>query len=243
MACAGYLSSPGFVDCLQGYDPVRGPWRSVGISQSGAYAIDAKAQRAKVFLNIGRTSDPALLYGVYSLVLLRRLLPQHEGVLLHAAGLANGEGGYVFVGPSGSGKSTVARAARDMGWLVLADDGLIIRREPAGGFRAYRTPWNMAAAPWNGTFGQRPDSVSVRAVHFLRHGKRDRRLPVSPVAGALGMANNVLPTMQASPGQDAAFLFGLLTELAGSVPCFDLCFTPSCRFLEEVSFSSRKGED
>jgi hypothetical protein len=57
---------------------------------------------------------------LYSIILLNR-----KGFLVHAAGLAGGEKGYLFAGRSESGKTTTARKAVD--FQVLSDELVIIR--------------------------------------------------------------------------------------------------------------------
>jgi hypothetical protein len=61
-------------------------------------------------------------------------------LLLHAAGLANHEQGYLFTGASGTGKSTIADFFADRGALILSDERIIIRKI-AGRFMIHGTPW------------------------------------------------------------------------------------------------------
>ena len=139
------------------------------------------------------------------------------------------------MGPSGSGKPTIARSAHDLGRDVLADDGLIIRKMPDGDVRAFRTPWRMFASPWNGSFGERPESVAVRSVFFLNHDVIDRLYRVRPIAAAVRLLQNALPPLLRQMGNRDSFrVFELLTRLTSYVPCYELQFTPACSFWELI---------
>ena len=53
------------------------------------------------------------------------------GLLLHAAGIAVQDQGYVFTGASGTGKSTIAQLFADQGALILSDERVILRQQGA----------------------------------------------------------------------------------------------------------------
>jgi len=68
-------------------------------------------------------------------VLVRRILPRltallSESVPIHAAGVSDGERGYLLIGPSGAGKSTLAAACAHLAeWSIYSDDIAVLRCE------------------------------------------------------------------------------------------------------------------
>jgi hypothetical protein len=228
------LSSPGFLESVRAYHPRCGEWRSFSLGPSGACFVDGEVQRARLFLSHGDGRDVARrLDGVLS-ILLRLSLVQHGGLLLHAAGVSNGDGAYVFLGPSGSGKTTIAQAARARGWSVLADDGLIVRRSPDGWFGAFRTPWNAMGPPWHGSFGDGPDRAAIRAVFFQRHGDVDRWEQLGPPVSSVRMVEAAFPTLKQLEGWNPGAALALLAELSREVSCYDLRFSIGCGFFGQI---------
>jgi hypothetical protein len=228
------LSSPGFLEALQEYDPDKGQWRSFSLSPSGARFVDRDVQRVQLYLIRGHHGGTVHHLGGYLSSLLRLSLARHDGLLLHAAGVVNGEGAYVFAGPSGSGKTTIARAARERGWSVLADDGLVVRRMENGQFRAFRTPWNATGPPWRGSFGGGPDSAPIQAIFCQRHGNVDRWEQLGPVASSVRMVEAAFPLLKQLEDWEPAVVLALLAELSREAPCYDLWFSIHCDFLGQI---------
>jgi hypothetical protein len=197
--------------------------------------VDEAGRQARLFPILDGREEIAWWLDVRLATLVRRLLPQRQGLLLHAAGVVNGKGAYVFPGPSGSGKTTIARAAREQGWAVLADDGLIVRQAPDGRFRAFRTPWNAMKLPWHGSFGPAPDSAEVRSVFFPHPHDEDLWELLGSLAGSLRIVQAAFPLLKQLEHQDPASAFGLLLDLGSRVPCYDLYFSRMCRFLGRIS--------
>jgi hypothetical protein len=239
-----FLSLPSFRGCLQAFEPRLGEWRSLAVGMSNACFVDAECSRARIFLDrrAAHTLFPIIDGYVFSLLTL--LLATRRGVILHAAGVVNGEDGYVFAGPSGAGKTTIARAAQSLGWPVLADDELVVRQGPDGTFRAFKTPWHMAAAPWGGSFGEQPESAPVRAIFFVEHGARDRRKRLNTMASTVSLVDSLFPTLRRLGTGHADSVLVLLTRLAGGIPCYRLSFTRSCGFLREIKsqYEEKKNE-
>ncbi|MDI6891162.1 MAG: hypothetical protein QMC83_09560 [Thermodesulfovibrionales bacterium] len=75
----------------------------------------------------------ALLRVIYSLWLVK-----FGGLMVHAAGVKDHDGAYVFCGVSGSGKTTIARLSEDK---VILGDELIAIRSFNGLYKAYGTPF------------------------------------------------------------------------------------------------------
>jgi hypothetical protein len=85
----------------------------------------ARIAREPLAATLVTCANPAELAGVVENVL--RILVAHAlvargGVLLHAAGVAEGDRARVFFGVSGAGKTTLSRLAQEEGRRILSDD-------------------------------------------------------------------------------------------------------------------------
>ncbi len=67
------------------------------------------------------------------------LAVEHEGLLLHSAGVLRDGSGYIFPGQSGTGKSTIASLATDRE-TILSDEMVVVRKR-AGDYTVYSTPF------------------------------------------------------------------------------------------------------
>jgi len=95
------------------------------------------------------------------------LLPQHQGIMVHASGIVIKEKGYLFVGPSGAGKTTLANFwNKEKGVTVLNDERLIVRRKNSA-FWLYGTPWNTTFS------GCSSKSAPLKKVFFISHAKKN----------------------------------------------------------------------
>jgi hypothetical protein len=237
----GVLLNSAFVRCLEEFRTAEGRWEWFDISEPSASFVDASVSHASIFLNDSHPSSIVQKLRICLHALLRLLLAKHTGAILHAAGIIDGDASYVFAGASGSGKTTIARSARELGMPVLADDGLILRKTGVEEVRAFRTPWNMFDWPWNGTFGEQPDSAPVRSVYFVRHSEQDVLERLDPVSATVTVLQHSFEALQGLGRQDSAGVFELLTALGSCVPCYKLGFVQQCSFWEEVKSLSGCG--
>jgi hypothetical protein len=99
-------------------------------------------ERGEAFLEIAPDADVEnFLRVVYAQLCLRA-----GGLLLHAAGVIDGQRGFVFFGPSGSGKTTAARLSP--GRAILSDDLVILS---ASGDKVM-----VHGVPFRGDFAEAP---------------------------------------------------------------------------------------
>ena len=145
-------------------------------------------------------------------------LAQHQGVILHACGVAIAGRGIVMAGESGAGKSTLSRLwAKHSGIEILSDDRVIVRRQN-GSLRLYGTPWHGDEA-----FAA-PGGVALHRIFFIRHGSQNQSREL-PAAGAVReMLKCSFPPLWNAAGMAAAL--ELFNDLATSVPCAELAFMP-----------------
>ena len=59
-------------------------------------------------------------------LMLSYITHSHNGILIHASGVTDGQKGYVFSAVSGTGKSTMARLWQKQGAKIINDDRLIL---------------------------------------------------------------------------------------------------------------------
>lgn len=165
-------------------------------------------------------------------VLLMYGLAQHEGAIVHAAGIEIAGRGYIFPGASGAGKSTLARQFMQQEGSrrsVLSDDRMIVR-QVGGNFRAYGTPWpGEEGAALN-------RSMSLSAILFLAHGERNK---ISEIDKKEAL-ERVLP-VTSIPWYDSQVMEKVLhfgEEMLANIPCYEIQFVPDAQviaFLEELS--------
>ncbi|GAA5526917.1 hypothetical protein [Herpetosiphon gulosus] len=101
-------------------------------------------------------------YPALQLILIE-WLSAHQGGLLHACGVIDGEQGLLLVGPPGMGKSTSARLWHSAGACILSDDRVIVRWQNEQ-LWAYGTPWYSSA----GLIAAQ--TAPVQAICYLSHG-------------------------------------------------------------------------
>jgi hypothetical protein len=192
----------------------------------------------------GRLSPEVLSVraSVFSDLLLATLMEmlRHRGVFpIHAAALARDGRGYLFFGQGGNGKTTVALALIKSGFQYLADDKLLLRREPEGVAalavsrrfnidpdmaRHYPELGVLAALPplphsvkrafdvsqlYPGAFA--PECRVGVIVHVRRRpGERGRLVPLSPTASFLELTRHTVVSVDR---EGAACQLGLLRDL------------------------------
>lgn len=159
-------------------------------------------------------------------LLMTNLLARGRGVEVHALGIRDLDGrGYLFLGHSGAGKSTTARLWEETGVLVLSDDRIILRCLD-GKVWMYGTPWhgeeNLAAA----------ERTLLTHIFVLGRGADNELVALTPA-----QAVSDLFTRSFVPFYNAAALgytLEVLQQVAGAVPCAELCFVPDRKVVEFV---------
>jgi hypothetical protein len=155
--------------------------------------------------------SPSLLRFLCSLLLLRQ-----GGFMLHAAGVIQHRGAWVFCGPSDAGKTTIARLAGAR--RVLNDETVAIVKRGRG-YVACATPFFGEGGPVMAEVQARASLKGMCFLHKAKHFAHQRLTACQAVGRAFSQVF--------LPKRDDTVVAGILEALAdfaGRVPCYDLFF-------------------
>ncbi len=195
--------------------------------------FEARIEREGLHSRLVTCARPEQLPGVVE-NLLRMLvayaLVARGGVLLHAAGVADGDRARVFFGVSGAGKTTLSRLAHDAGRRILSDD--MVALSPQDG-RVY-----ALAIPFAGDFR----AAAPHDAHDLQEILRLRQAPAHALV-PLRQSDAVASLLKCTPfvNRDpfvADRLLGNLDALLRGAPAQELAFAPRPGFLELLEAAS-----
>jgi len=196
---------------------VRG--RAVGVWEKDRHRARVE-QRASDFETEEKIPDYAC--DSFVRVILCHHLLDRGALLVHSAGIARGDDGYVFAGRSGAGKSTVARLSADMS-RILADDVTIVSPHGQHGALLSGTPYCGALTP-----GGRNETVPLRGFYFLRQAHRNQRRRLSRPEAISRLLQSVV-FFDESPDATASILDNV-DALSARVPCYELEFVKDASF-------------
>ena len=147
------------------------------------------------------------------------------GLLLHSAGVTDGDSVWLLLGPSGAGKTTASRLCLAAGAEVLSDDLNAVIFKPGG---EGEIPF-VARLPFTGDLGERqgspgePGSYPLQGVVRLRQGPGVGLVPLSR-ASALAALMAAAPYANRDPFRREDLL-GVCERLALAVPAWELTFS------------------
>lgn len=143
------------------------------------------------------------------------------GTMIHSAGIAGDDGGYLLVGPSGAGKTTASGLCLEEGATVLSDDlNAVLLAEGTA---------RMVKLPFTGDLGDRGGAPAAVPLHALvRLAKGPERLRPLSRAAALGALVAASPFVNRDPWRRDTLL-DLLERLATAVPAWELTFPRGAR--------------
>jgi len=187
-----------------------------------AYEFEGAALRA--FSSDIRFDGVRNQYALDSLVrvFLSWKLLEHQGFLLHAATVMQGEKAYIFTGRSGAGKSTVASLSP--AGSVLTDEISLLRREE-GGWRAYGTPfWGEFKAAGSNS------SAPVAGIFRLLQATENRVELLRPMTILRTLLPNVL--FFSADAEANRRLLEILSRAATEIKGYNLSFSKNAAFWE-----------
>ena len=167
--------------------------------------------------------DFALVFGNVFRILLAYALLRRGGVLLHSAGVSDGQVAWIGFGHSGAGKSTLSGLSLAAGKQVLSDDINVLRFE-AGRWCAQRLPFAGELGPRYGEKGWHP----VAGLCRLLKGAEHRLEPLDRPRGVAALVASA-PYVNQDPYR-VLDLMATLDTLLAAVPCYSLTFRPDAEF-------------
>jgi hypothetical protein len=192
----------------------------IAVFEDGKQVIDIFAEEG--YHANGSAIDP-LQYPLAE-VLMMCLLAQGRGVMMHACGVIDGERGYLFAGNSGHGKSTLAKLWKNKA-LILNDDRIILR-EHQGSLLMYGTPWRGDYRDVS------PLSVPLEKIFFLRHGYNNKVNQKKSMESLSALFSRSFPPFWDAQG--IRFTLDFCTQLAETIPCYELEFFPDQKITDFV---------
>jgi hypothetical protein len=178
-------------------------------------SFDFSKRRGEIFSPRELTSVENFLRVLYSF-----LIVDHDGFLLHAAGVVNGEKGYVFFGKSGTGKTTVARLSTD--YTLLSDDLLMVKSVD-GIFKVFATPFGGELR------SERKNTVAAIDGFFLL--KKDQSNHLKKVNYSKAIVNLLQNIVCFTKDQQTMRkLFNLACDCLTKRPCYEMHFLPDKSF-------------
>lgn len=205
-------------------------------SDAGLFRVDVENQR----IVVPRSDDDLLLeQRLHGMPMILSFVDRGD-ISLHAAAVEMGSGAVVLAAPSRFGKSTLAFALQRAGHRMLSEDLICCR--PATGeaipgpalFRIRPDVFDGQLPKGLFIVSQRPDRVFVgfddvtrgsgrplpiRAIVFLREADR---LAMEPVPRPTALKDLWRLSFRTGTEDARADSFRQLTQLAGTVPCWDL---------------------
>lgn len=170
----------------------------------------------------GLYADP--FEGTFGEMLMVFWLAHHQGLLVHACGIADKSIGYLFAGESTHGKSTIAQL-----WQahaeVLSDERVVIRQE-GDRFRIYGTPWHSNYPVVS------PRGVDLDKIFFLGHGKHNQTVARNNIESAIMLLARAFPPLWDKVGMENTL--DLCDMLARKIAINDLLFVPDEDVVEFV---------
>lgn len=158
-------------------------------------------------------------------ILMINLLSKGRGAMMHACGVDDCGGGYLFLGNSTHGKSTIAPLWSKNQATVLNDDKIIVR-EKDGEFWMYGTPWH-------GDFNEvSPRALPIRKLFFLKHGKKNSAVSIKGAEAVSMILTRTFPPLWDKKGME--YTLCLLDRMANKLPCYELDFLPDKKIIDFV---------
>lgn len=183
--------------------------------------IDLETHLAQVGIpreaGAGGALDRALAY-----ICMQALPREHDGLLLHAAGIAIDGAGHVFTGPSGAGKSTVARLAAGRG-EVLGDENVVLRLGSAGP-ELFSTPfWGHSTPP--AMIRRINRRIPLTAVYLLVQAPDFALSRLTTPAAVMALLTTEKVATERTESADA--WLAAAERLIAQVPIYQLAFRPT----------------
>ena len=151
-------------------------------------------------------------------ILAMYLFSAHQGIIIHAAGIAREGVGIFCAGRSGAGKTTLMRQWHGTPGIQGLSDDRGVARSIGGEYRLFGTPWagegRVAAV----------GDAGLRALTFIHHGERNEIKPIGPASALkqlMATASILLFDRRALEGT-----MSFCQDLVEDVPAYEIHFRP-----------------
>jgi len=159
-------------------------------------------------------------------IYLSLALPRQNTLMFHAASLADGNLGRIFMGPSGAGKSTVCSLGE--GRAVFNDEASFLKHEEDG-WKVYHSPF-FSNEDWP---KHQSETLPLAGIYLLYQDNKDYLEPLSP-ASSMGEVMSCIMNFR-DDSQTAAILLDLCADLLTDFPPHRMHFTKSTNFWKNIS--------
>lgn len=151
-------------------------------------------------------------------ILMMHVLARIGGMLIHAAGWAVNDSGWIFAGKSGAGKSTISNLIVEAtGGTFLSDDRIIIRK--------IGREFLMYGTPWPGDAGYAVNaSVPLKGIFFLSKGEENSIRALTP-ADAIARLMPVASILWYDR-EKVELMMTFCDDLLSAIPMYELTFVP-----------------
>ena len=188
-----------------------------------AGAIDLETRTAAVQAPAQRWAASAL-ERTLTYILMQALPREHDGLLIHGAGVAlNTSGaGYLFAGHSGAGKSTIAGLAQGVG-QVLSDENMVVRLAGNEAELCSTPFWGQSTPPERVHRVNR--RVPLAGIFMLEHTAGFELTPLRPAEAVAALLSTEKVATERVESAEA--WLAVAGRLAATVPFFRLGFRPT----------------
>jgi hypothetical protein len=177
-----------------------------------------------IFVNNGREMFINPIRYPLDQLLLMYVLSHSRGAIVHAAGHAMNDKGFIFIGRSGAVKSTVSKLFSKKNRLQPLSDDRIIIRSIGNAFMAFGTPW-----PGEAGIAENK-SCSLHGMFFLDHGNKNSIKQITPKETMDKMIPvTSIPWYDEEPMTD---ILRFCEDLVMHIPAYEFHFTPDDKAME-----------
>lgn len=151
-------------------------------------------------------------------ILAMYLFSAHQGIIIHAAGIAREGVGIFCAGRSGAGKTTLMRQWHGTPGIQGLSDDRVVVRSIGGEYRLFGTPW-----AGEGRVAAHGD-VGLRALTFIHHGERNEIKPVGPASALKQLMATASILLFDRRALERTMSF--CQDLVEDVPAYEIHFRP-----------------
>jgi hypothetical protein len=194
--------------------------------QKLAATLELTNKQIDVRIQVQNKTEHLLLdpfFHPFGAILLQYLVQYHQGLLLHASGVADRTNGFVFTAVSGTGKSTMAKLWNQCGSQVINDDRLALL--PLGN----EVIMTNTPMPY---YQDIHKECPVTAIFILKQAPQNSITPIPKALGVAKLMSNCIQSLY-DTNQVKAHLEAL-KHIAKKCPIFEVGFKPTTEIVDLI---------